>query len=83
MLVVDRVSKSYPSPNGSLAILEDLSLTVERGDSVAIMGPSGCGKSTLLYLIGALEPPTSGVVTLDGTNPAALTENAQALLGIP
>ena len=78
MLVVDRVSKSYPTPNGPLTILDDLSLTVERGDSVAIMGPSGCGKSTLLYLIGALEPPTSGAVTLDGTNPAALSENAQA-----
>ena len=78
MLVVDRVSKSYPTPTGPLSILEDLSLTVERGDSVAIMGPSGCGKSTLLYLIGALEPPTSGTVTLDGTNPSALREDAQA-----
>ena len=40
---------------------------MERGQSVAIMGPSGCGKSTLLYMLGALEPPTAGTVTIDGT----------------
>jgi lipoprotein-releasing system ATP-binding protein len=55
-----------------------VSLDVDRGDSVAIMGPSGCGKSTLLYLLGALEPPSSGSVTIDGTNPYDLREDAQA-----
>ena len=42
------------------------------------MGPSGCGKSTLLYMLGALEPPTSGEVTINGTNPYALNERDQA-----
>jgi lipoprotein-releasing system ATP-binding protein len=59
-------------------ILEDVSLNVDRGDSVAIMGPSGCGKSTLLYMLGALERPSSGTVTLDGQNPYDLNDAEQS-----
>ena len=59
-------------------ILEDISLTVAPGEAVAIMGPSGCGKSTLLYTLGALEPPTSGTVTINGTDPYQLDERRQA-----
>jgi lipoprotein-releasing system ATP-binding protein len=79
MLSAIQLSKSYPTARGPLPILEDVSLTVERGESVAIMGPSGCGKSTLLYLLGALEAPSGGTVTIDGTNPYALNERDQAL----
>lgn len=78
MLRVDRVSKSYPTPRGPLAILDEVSMTLDRGESAAIMGPSGSGKSTLLYVIGALEPPTSGTVTLDGDDPWTMSEQAQA-----
>ena len=78
MLVVDNVSKSYPTPRGDLPVLARVSLTLDRGDAVAITGPSGSGKSTLLYALGALEPPTSGTVTLDGVNPYSLGERAQA-----
>ena len=78
MLIVDNVSKSYPTPRGELPVLAGVSLTLDRGDAVAIMGPSGSGKSTLLYALGALEPPTSGTVTLDGVNPYTLGERAQA-----
>jgi lipoprotein-releasing system ATP-binding protein len=78
MLKVSHVSKSYPTPRGELSILTGISLTLERGDAIAIMGPSGSGKSTLLYILGALEPPSSGSVTLDGENPFALGERAQA-----
>jgi lipoprotein-releasing system ATP-binding protein len=53
-------------------------LSLTRGDAVAITGPSGSGKSTLLYILGALEPPTSGSLTLDGQDPYALGEAAQA-----
>jgi len=57
-----------------LPILRDVSLTLEQGEAVSIVGPSGTGKSTLLYILGALEPPTSGTVTLDGRNPFTLGE---------
>jgi lipoprotein-releasing system ATP-binding protein len=78
VLNVDNVTKSYPTPRGDLPILNGISLTLNRGDAIAIMGPSGSGKSTLLYLIGALEPPSSGRVTLDGRDPYALDERQQA-----
>jgi lipoprotein-releasing system ATP-binding protein len=77
-LEVSRVSKSYPTPRGPLAILEDVSLSFAPGDAAAITGPSGSGKSTLLYLLGALEPPTSGTITLDGQNPFTLASAAAA-----
>jgi lipoprotein-releasing system ATP-binding protein len=78
VLTVDRVCKTYPTPRGHLTILSDVSLSLERGSAVAVMGPSGSGKSTLLYILGALEPPTSGRITLDGQDPFALDERAQA-----
>jgi lipoprotein-releasing system ATP-binding protein len=78
MLAVTHVSKSYPTPRGDLRVLTDVSLSLNRGEAVAIMGPSGSGKSTLLYILGALDPPSSGTVTLDGQNPFALGEREQA-----
>jgi lipoprotein-releasing system ATP-binding protein len=78
MLVASQICKHYDTPRGPVPILEDVSLNVPRGESVAIMGPSGCGKSTLLYLLGALEPPSSGTIQIDGANPYALDERAQA-----
>jgi lipoprotein-releasing system ATP-binding protein len=78
MLSANGISKSYPTPRGDLRILNDISLSLNRGDAAAIMGPSGSGKSTLLYILGALEPPSSGSVTLEGQNPFALSEREQA-----
>ena len=78
MLEATNLTKEYPSPRGPIPILSDVSLSLTRGDAVSIMGPSGSGKSTLLYILGALEPPTSGVVTLDGRNPFLLKERALA-----
>ena len=79
MLKVENVSKEYPAPHGTLRILSDVSFSLSRGDAVAIMGPSGSGKSTLLYVLGALEPPTSGSVTLNGRDPFQL--NPRQLAG--
>ena len=78
MLIASSLSKSFPTPRGDLRILRDISFSVERGDAVAIMGPSGSGKSTLLYILGALEAPSTGNVTLDGSDPYRLSERAQA-----
>ncbi len=78
MLSANAISKSYPTPRGELRILNDISLSLNRGDAAAIMGPSGSGKSTLLYILGALEPPSAGSVTLEGQNPFALSEREQA-----
>ena len=74
MLDVRNVSKAYPTVRGSLPILGDVSFSLQRGDAASIVGPSGSGKSTLLYIVGALEPPTSGTVTLEGTDPFTLKD---------
>ena len=78
MLSVQNISKAYSTPRGDLSILDGVSLTLDRGQAAAIMGPSGSGKSTLLYILGALDRPTSGAVTLDGTDPHTLAEREQA-----
>jgi len=72
MLNVANLSKEYPTPRGALAVLSDVSFSLAPGDAAAIMGPSGSGKSSLLYVLGALEPPSSGTVTLDGRDPFQL-----------
>ncbi len=69
MLEATELTKSYPTPQGSLSVLNTISLALSPGDAVSIMGPSGSGKSTLLYILGTLEPPSSGRVTLAGENP--------------
>ena len=78
MLEIADVSKEYPTPRGALVVLSGVSLSMKRGQAAAIMGPSGVGKSTLLYVAGGLEPPTSGHVTLDGSDPYLLPERELA-----
>ena len=78
MLTVSHVGKDYPTARGPLTVLADVSLSMAAGEAAAIMGPSGSGKSTLLYMIGALEPPTTGTIALDGRNPFELDARALA-----
>ena len=78
MLDVSRLAKTYPTARGPLPVLTDVSFSLSRGDAASITGPSGSGKSTLLYIVGGLEPPTRGKVTLDGADPFALDERKQA-----
>src|SRR5438093_8064682 len=72
MLDVSNVSKVYPTARGPLTVLRDVSFSLGSNAAAAIMGPSGSGKSSLLYILGALEPPTTGDVMLDGMNPFQL-----------
>ena len=69
VLNVSGVGKQYPTPRGPLTVLSDVSFTLSPGEAAAITGPSGSGKSSLLYMLGALEPPSQGTITLDGQNP--------------
>ena len=78
MLKAERLTKEYSTAAGPIRILENVDLTLQPGDGAAIMGPSGSGKSTLLYMLGALDRPTSGTVTLDNTELGALDEARQA-----
>ena len=78
MLTVIELNKDYPTPRGPLSVLARISLRLSRGEAAAIMGPSGSGKSTLLHILGALDTPSSGTVTLDGASPFELDEKQLA-----
>lgn len=77
-LIVSDLRKEFPTPGDPLVILDRLNLSLELGANLAIVGPSGSGKSTLLQILGALDTPTRGQVTLGGIDPFALSPNALA-----
>ena len=78
MLEISDIAKEYPTPRGPLTVLSGVSLSLERGDAAAIMGPSGAARARCSTSSAALEPPTAGVVTLDGGNPYQLPEKELA-----
>ncbi len=71
-LVVRDLRKEYPTPTEPLVVLSGVSFSLSPGDTLAIVGPSGSGKSTLLNILGTLDRPTSGSVTLGGADPFSL-----------
>ncbi|MCU0979107.1 MAG: ABC transporter ATP-binding protein [Pirellulaceae bacterium] len=73
-LVVTNVTKQFPTRGEGLTVLRGVSLACELGENVAILGPSGSGKSTLLHILGTLDRPTAGTVTLGGEDPFQLNE---------
>jgi putative ABC transport system ATP-binding protein len=80
MIELRNVSKTVMSGTEPLTILHPLTLTIPRGQFVAVVGPSGSGKSTLLGLIAGLDAPTTGAVVIDGVNITELGEDALAKL---
>ncbi|EST31430.1 ATP-binding cassette domain-containing protein [Streptomyces niveus] len=73
-LSVENLVVEYPVPGGTFRAVDDISFTVERGTSLAVVGESGCGKSTLAHSLVRLIRPTSGRILLDGTDLGALSE---------
>ena len=80
LLTARALTKTVDSPEGALTILNDVSLSVKRGDTAAVVGPSGAGKSTLLALLAGLDEPTSGQVWLGEEELTALDEDGRAQL---
>ena len=77
-LVVQDIRKEFPTRGEPLVVLRGCSCELARGENVAVLGPSGSGKSTLLQIIGTLDRPSGGSVTLGGDNPFELSESRLA-----
>jgi len=80
MLKVTKLSKSYPLPSGTLAVLREVDLQVAAGESVALTGESGSGKSTLLHLIAGLDAADGGSIRLEDTEVTKLSDAGRASL---
>ncbi|MBD5500837.1 MAG: ABC transporter ATP-binding protein [Lachnospiraceae bacterium] len=79
ILTCEGVRKIYGSGNNQVTALDGIDLTVEKGEFVAVIGASGSGKSTLLHILGSVDKPTSGKVTIDGTNLSKLNQTQAAI----
>ena len=75
LLELKHIYKNYANGDEEVPILKDVSLSIDKGEYLAIMGPSGSGKSTLMNIIGCLDKPTSGEFTLDGKDMLSLSDN--------
>ena len=79
ILKVKKLCKNYGKGNTLVKALDNVSFSVEKGEFVAIVGSSGSGKSTLMHLLGGVDKPTSGEITIDGENIYKLNENNLAI----
>lgn len=80
MIEIKNIKKTYTKASASTRVLLGITLSIQRGEYVAIMGASGCGKSTLMNIIGCLDKPTTGEVKLDGIDVYGLDDNALSAL---
>ena len=80
ILKCEKVRKVYGTGNSRVVALDKVDLSVEKGEFVAIIGASGSGKSTLLHILGSVDKPTEGRVTIEGTDISALNQTEAAIL---
>ncbi|MBI5301859.1 MAG: ABC transporter ATP-binding protein [Chloroflexi bacterium] len=80
IIQAENLTKVYGTGDTTVTALNRVSIQVNAGEFVAVMGPSGCGKSTLLHLLGGLDRPTNGIVTIDGQPLSKLSDNALSQL---
>lgn len=74
------LNKNFKVGKEEIEVLKDLNFSVDKGEFLSIMGPSGCGKSTLLYLLGGLDKPTSGIVSVNGRDLSTLNEKQKSIM---
>ncbi len=75
LIVFEGVSKVYPMAGEVVRALDDVSMSIDVGEYVAIVGPSGSGKSTMMNVVGCLDTPTHGTYSLNGTDVSSMSEN--------
>ena len=78
MITLTSLSKIYRTNEIETVALENVNLTVDRGEFLSIMGPSGCGKSTLLNIMGLLDAPTTGTIEINGTHTEGMKDKELA-----
>src|SRR5258707_13359703 len=78
LIRLEKIARRYQMGSETIHALREVSLTIQRGEYVAIMGPSGSGKSTMMNLIGCLDTPTSGRYELNGTDVSQMDDNQLA-----
>ena len=78
MIKITELNKIYRTNEIETVALENVNLTVEKGEFLSIMGPSGCGKSTLLNIMGLLDNPTSGTIEINGTTTQEMNDKSLA-----
>ena len=75
LIKIQNLSKNYHTPSGEINALNNINLSIKKGEIIGIVGPSGCGKSTLLNILSELEKPTKGTIIKDTTNIAYMLQS--------
>lgn len=75
LIKIQNLSKNYHTPSGEINALDNINLSIKKGEIIGIVGPSGCGKSTLLNILSELEKPTKGTIIKDTTNIAYMLQS--------